>query len=125
MITFSNPRTSATFPDWPLGLHKRGECKFWIETQPKRGHRFVRQTTGRPKMTSYGGKGVIVDGSDGRTYLIQYAGAYSGFIKIWASDFMCPTPEVCPSSVFVDTQPELYEQLKQLIEEPCYEAKAS
>jgi hypothetical protein len=126
MITFSNPRLSATFSDWPLGGNKRGECKFWIETHPKRGHRFVRQTTGKPKTATYGGRGAIVDGSDGRTYLIQYAGAFVGFIKVWCHDFMCPLPEVHPSSVFVDTQPELYETLKGLIEgTPDEKAKAS
>lgn len=124
MITFSNPRSFATFPDWPLGGNKRGECKFWIESSPKKGHRFVRQTTGKPKTATYGGKGAIVDGSDGRTYLIQYCGSFPGIV-IHSSDFKSPLPDVFPSLVCPNER-ELYETLKGLIEgTPDEKAKAS
>lgn len=113
MISFSNPRTEAVFPDWPLGGAKRGECKFWVEFNPKRGYRFCRVTTGKPKTATFGGKGVIVDGSDGRTYLIQFAGSFD-FISVKSSDFMSPASEVHPSGVFPE-QAELYAELKALI----------
>jgi len=115
MITFSNPRLVAEFSDWPLVGNKRGQCKFWMEWKKGKGHRFVRQTSGKPKTTTYGGNGVIVDGSDGRTYLVQYAGQFD-FIKVWDSSFMMPPPEVHPDAVFPDTQPELYKSLQGLIE---------
>jgi len=70
MITFSNPRLTATFDNWPLGGARRGRCVFGIEFNPNKGYRFTRVTTGKPKVTTYGGAGAIVDGSDGRTYLI-------------------------------------------------------
>lgn len=68
MITFSNPRIEATFTDWPLGGSKRGACKFWVEWDKKRGYRFGRQTSGKPKFMTYGGQACIVEGSDGLLY---------------------------------------------------------
>ena len=115
MVTFTNPRQEAIFSDWPLGGTKRGTIKFWIEEHPKRGYRFCRITTGKPKTATYGGKGAIVTGSDGRTYLIQFAGAFD-FISVKTHDFMSPAPEVHPSGVFPE-QAELYATLKALIGE--------
>jgi hypothetical protein len=99
-VTFSNPRILAEFNDWHLGGSKRGTMKFSIEFNQKRGYRFVRQsidpTTGKPskpKTETYGGKGAIVDGSDGKTYLIQFAGIYD-FITIRRHDFMCADPAI-------------------------------
>jgi hypothetical protein len=87
VITFSNPRLHAEFTDWPLGGAKRGLCVFHIEHNPKRGYRFTRVTTGKPKTCTYGREGAIVDGSDGKTYLIQRAGSFN-FISIYRHDFM-------------------------------------
>jgi hypothetical protein len=86
MVTFTNPRLVAEFNDWPMGGNKRGYCVFKIEHNSKRGYRHTRQTTGKLKTATFGGKGAIVDGDDGRTYLIQFAGLYD-FINVWKSDF--------------------------------------
>lgn len=89
MITFSNARTNATFNDWPLGGNKRGTCTFTVEIDPKRGHRIARQTSGKPKRGTYSHRACIVDGSNGRTYLLSDTGpSYGGFISIRRSDFM-------------------------------------
>lgn len=85
--TFSNPRLVAEFQDWPLGGNKRGYCKFWVEFDKKRGYRVGRQTTGKPKFTTYGGQACLVDGSDGRTYVLIVASLYD-FITIKRSDFL-------------------------------------
>src|SRR5258708_1693573 len=100
MITFANPRLHAEFTDWPLGGSKRGSCKFWIE-HGRRGWRAGRQTTGKPKYHTYSGQAAIVDGSNGRTYLLQVAAGY-GFISVYASDFMCASEQQIdgPHSVF-------------------------
>jgi hypothetical protein len=90
-IKFSNPRLEATFPDWPYGSNKRGECRFWVENHATRGYRVGRQTFGKPKYDTYGGRAVIVDGSNGKTYILQFAyqsAGISNFIKISRSDFM-------------------------------------
>jgi len=96
-----------------LGGSKRGTCKFWVEHNPKKGYRFCRVTTGKPKTATYGGRGAIVDGSDGRTYLIQFAGVYD-FISVRTHDFLSCSSEVHPSGVF-PVQAELYAELKALI----------
>lgn len=120
MITFSNPRTVAEFPDWPMGGNKRGPCKFWVEWHAKRGWRVGRQTTGKPKFHTYSGQAAIVDGSDGRTYILQVAAGY-GFIKVSRSDFMDASgwrssdPTKQDSAVFNENDPELYAELLKLI----------
>lgn len=83
-ITFSNPRLRAEIPDWPLGGDKRGLCVFQVERDPKRGVRISRTTFGKPKYTTYSLAGCIVDGSDGRTYLLKKS---YGMITIYRSDF--------------------------------------
>jgi hypothetical protein len=42
---------------------------FSIETDPKRGQRAVRVTTGAPKKLAFARQMRIVDGDDGRTYI--------------------------------------------------------
>lgn len=87
-VTLSNPRLDARIADYPLGGDRRGECHFWVETHPKRGQRVLRQTTGKPKAGTYQAAVVIVDGSDGRTYLLALTSAVGGHIKVSRSDFM-------------------------------------
>lgn len=90
MITYSNPRTRAVFTDWPHGK-LRTTCTFWIESHPKKGERGVRQTvdpkTGRlsaPRTLTYARQARIVDGDDGRTYIIERS--IYGTISIMRSD---------------------------------------
>lgn len=116
MLNFSNPRLVAEFDDWPLGLRQRGYCKFHLEYNPKKGWRFVRQTTGKPKTATFGGKGAIVDGDDGRTYLIQFAGAFD-FINVWRSDFKCVHPDLIGNNGGVFPKDALYPVLRELIEQ--------
>ncbi len=85
-LTFSNPRLSATFEDWPSGS-QRVRCTFQVEHHPKRGYRIARQTTGKPKYSTYGGPSAIVDGSDGRTYLLVHIPLYQ-MVKVRRSDFL-------------------------------------
>lgn len=76
-ITYSNPRLEAVIQDWPIG-NKRTTATFRVETHPTRGQRGTRFTidpkTGRPsatKVLTYAAMVRIVDGDDGRTYLIE------------------------------------------------------
>ena len=117
MIKFSNPRLHAEFTDWPLGGNKRGRCVFHVENGGKKGWRFTRVTTGKPKTATYGREGAIVDGEDGKTYLIQRAGAFN-FITIKRHDFMdAHFGQNGDSGVFPERSPELFAELNAMIEE--------
>lgn len=70
MTTYSNPRTHAVIPDWPIGRN-RCTATFTIETDAKRGERAVRTTVGKPKKLTFAKKARIVDGDDGRTYILE------------------------------------------------------
>lgn len=75
MLTLSNPRESAIVDDWPHG-RRRVTATFTIESKTISGQekfRCSRVTTGgtfKPKRTTYYLKMKIVDGDDGRIYLI-------------------------------------------------------
>lgn len=118
MITFSNPRLAAKFADWPLGGNKRGECTFTAEFKEKKGWRIAKQTTGKPKHTTYSQKVAIVDGSNGKTYILkQSPPEYGESIHISRSDFLdAPKDELgfeCHNSK--SSQPEKYQELLDLI----------
>lgn len=112
MITFTNPRLRAEFSDWPSGA-KRVNCVFAVE-QGKRGYRVTRTTTGKPKTNTYGGRAAIVDGSDGRTYILQESGLYD-FIKVSASDFMDARKDVLGFEAAVFGKDAMFPVLKALI----------
>jgi len=116
-ITFSNPRHLAEFDDWPMGGNKRGRCVFQAEHHPQRGWRIGRTTTGKTKWSTYDAGVAIVDGSNGRTYLLRDTGVY-GFIKISRSDFLdAQAHEIGHDPyVFPDRDPELFRQLMALIQ---------
>ena len=112
-LTFSNPRLRAEFDDWPLGGSKRGRCVFEV-VKDKRGWRTSRTTTGKPKWTTYSGQAAIVDGSDGKTYILQVAQGF-GFIKVMRSDFLDASGDLgVPSAVF-ERDLELQAELLKLI----------
>jgi len=117
-VTFSNPRLRAEFLDWPLGGSKRGWCMFQVERDPsgKAQWRVSRTTTGKPKFTTWSGQACIVDGSNGRTYILQVAKIY-GFVKIMRSDFLDASSDIGrnTASVFEDHEPELHKELMALI----------
>lgn len=114
MTTFSNARRIAEFTDWPSGRN-RVQCKFEVEHNEKKGYRVVRTTTDKnglwckPKADTYNGKAVIVDGADGKTYILQNVPMY-GFIKVSRSDFMSE------GTVHQSSDPEAYAALKAIIE---------
>jgi hypothetical protein len=83
MKTYSNPRISAVV-DWPNGWKERVTATFSIETDPKRGQRAVRVTTGRPIKMAYARQVRIVDGDDGRIYIAELT-AY-GFVSVMRGD---------------------------------------
>ena len=83
---YSNPVKSLTVSDYPLGGNKRGEMRFWIESNPKKGERACRQSTGKPKYSTYVSACVIVTGEDNRTYFISLVGL--DMIKVPSHDFM-------------------------------------
>ena len=113
MITFSNPRHEATFSDWPLGGSKRGTCTFKVEKHPKRGFRVGRTTTGKTKYDTYSPRVAIVDGSNGRTYILS--GTVYGFIKISTSAFMDAPKEEIGGESAVFERDARYNDLKALL----------
>ena len=115
-MKFTNPRTHAEFTDWPLGGTRRGRCVFGIEYKPKKGWRITRTTTGKPKLGTYGGQIAIVDGDDGKTYLIQRAGQFD-FISIHGSDMKCAEPKDIGGESSVFPRDGRYKELLMLIEQ--------
>lgn len=91
MTVYGNPRTSAVVPDWPSGAH-RTVATFRIESHPIRGERATRTTvdprTGRDsaaKALTYARRMRIVDGDDGRTYIVADNVGY-GHLTVWRGD---------------------------------------
>jgi len=87
MTIYSNPRMEARIENWPLGGSKRGVAMFCVESDPKRGERAVRTTrdpaSGKfsaPKKLTYANRVRIVDGDDGKTYIIAHTP--HGFIVV-------------------------------------------
>ena len=79
MMIYTNPRKSITIEDWPYGS-KRTKCYFSVEQKGSK-ERAVRVTinpkTGaanKPKKLTYSLKVLFVDGSDGKTYIMQDVG---------------------------------------------------
>lgn len=76
-----------TIPDWPLGGARRGPCRFWIEAVPGRGVRACRQTTGKPKKTTYGARMLIVEMDDGSTGVLEVSNPpYTDQVSLWLSN---------------------------------------
>jgi hypothetical protein len=90
-LTYTNPRRHAEIGNWPMGRNKRGTAVFDVEVKPGKGERGVRVTrldgstqTTAPKTLTYACKVRIVDGSDGRTYLVELT--VYGFFSVMSSD---------------------------------------
>lgn len=87
MTNYSNPRMEAVIENWPSGA-RRVTAEFHIETiDNKVGHleRAVRVTTGKPVKLTYARRMRIVDGDDGRTYIVA-ASQYAGGVVVWRGD---------------------------------------
>lgn len=87
MPAYSNPRLEAVIPNWPIGA-KRATATFRVETVPGRGQRGTRFTidpkTGKPSATkklTYASVVRIVDGDDGKTYIVEWSAGY-GHISV-------------------------------------------
>src|SRR5882672_4282353 len=88
-MKYSNPRMTAVIEGWPYGRFQT-TARFHIETNGNK-QRAVRITvdpkTGRdtaPKKLTYANKARIVDGDDGRTYIIEWSNW--GFISVMKGD---------------------------------------
>ena len=90
ITTYGNPRTSAVIEDWPMGARSRGTATFTIEANGK-GERARRTTQlpgkqpGYPRVLTYARRARIVDGSDGRTYVIEDNSDY-GHVTVMRGD---------------------------------------
>lgn len=104
---FSNPRKTATIENWPSGS-RRVTATFEVE-QTKRGQRIARTTTGKPKKTTYCRMMAIVDGDDGKTYLLGVS-TYTEMITILSSDMKHSVRSVFDGDDEFET---LYELVKQ------------
>jgi hypothetical protein len=104
-MNFSNPRLNATFTDWPLGSNKRGNCTFTVHDEGKKGQRVSRTTVGKPKFTTYGTKMCIVDGDNGKTYILQFNTKGINAIRVIASDLNHDASDIgFPAYVFSDNE---------------------
>lgn len=118
-IPFSNPRRWARFEDWPNGRFLT-TCAFKIEYAGLRGERVVRTTldkNGRPckpKYTTYATKYAIVDGDDGRTYLLAYSTQYGASVTVKSADMQHNAPGPLGKSYVPDDDP-LFAPLFDLI----------
>tara|TARA_R110002020_G_scaffold47893_1_gene136762 strand:- start:120 stop:560 length:441 start_codon:yes stop_codon:yes gene_type:complete len=91
IIKYSNARTDAVIENWPNG-GKRTAAHFWVEPKKNKGERAVRQTTNpktgqlcKPKTLTYATKVCIVDGSDGKTYILEWSVSFR-FITVMQSN---------------------------------------
>jgi hypothetical protein len=83
MTNYSNPRMAAAIDGWPSGS-RRVQATFYIETDRKRGERAVRVTTGAPVKLTFAKRMRIVDGDDGRTYIVRDHGG--GMVSVCKGD---------------------------------------
>ena len=90
-MKYTNPRTKAIIDDWPIGGSARGTAIFTIEVHPTRGERCSRETEkkngtwGKPKRGTYSDRVRIMDGEDGRTYVVSHSSGY-GMISVMRGD---------------------------------------
>ena len=100
-LTYSNPRMHADIPNWPMGGNHRGVATFTVESKPGKGERVVRTTRrddGRQaagKMLTFSVRQRIVDGSDGKTYIIRlteyaFISVMQGGMQFQAEDAIFP-----------------------------------
>lgn len=113
-MQFSNPRLSKVIEDYPSG-GKRVACTYQVKNDYKKGYRVSRVTTGKPKYTTFSGPACIVDGDNGKTYILRVI-SQIGCIDVLRWDFLSATEEMgITAAVFADQEPEKYQQLMQLV----------
>ena len=111
--TFSNARTEALIEDWPFG-RQRCKARFQVEAKPRKGERVVRWTenkdrTGwnKPKATTFCMRCAIVDGNDGRTYILRQT---CGHVNVMQGDMKYTAGSMFPGD-------EGYDAAMQLLKE--------
>jgi len=91
---YSNPRTFVRFNDWPYGRQLKTECTFQVETliiagdhKERVSKTTINPKTGKPnkpKKTTFAVQARIVDGSDGKTYIIEQSNwGPTIYVKKW------------------------------------------
>lgn len=90
-LSYSNPRMHAEIGNWPMGGTRRGVAIFNVESKAGKGERAVRVTrrdgetrVTSPKALTYARKVRIVDGDDGKTYVLNLT--EFGFISVMQSN---------------------------------------
>jgi len=93
-IEYSNPRTEASFEDWPWGSKLRTWARFQVESKRNYGERVSRVLKDprtdrycKPKYSTYSRACRIVDGSDGHTYILQALEPYGFHVYQWNLQF--------------------------------------
>lgn len=130
MIEFSNPRLKAEFDNWPSG-GQIVQCKFEVE-EKKKQYRVLKSTTRngvwcKPKMSTYGSRVAIMDGSDGKTYIV-WKSQYSAMVQVSAHDFMNIPDELLgirSGCVYASDNPDLYGQLSAMVDSLYVESTAT
>ncbi len=109
----TNPRRKATIKDWP-----GGPAHFLVEHNSKRdpqnAERIMRTTTGKPKFTTYHRRMAIVDGDDGKTYLLGFTDY--GFISVLQGNMKSCAPWPLRSPGAIHKESPSYEEVSNLIE---------
>lgn len=116
MVKLSNPRLSATFSNWPLGFRNTCSCSFNVEFSKTHGARVTKTTTGKPKKFTYCKEVAIVDGDNGKTYIIGRS--VYGSITIYSHDEKTPpTNEFKNHSVNMENDSELFLELDAMLKQ--------
>jgi hypothetical protein len=99
-MQYSNPTMTLTVNDWPYGQY-RTTATFLVETHPTRGERGTRTTvdpktgrTSKPKVLTFGRHARIVQGDDGRTYILVATG---GHLSVMQSNMQFQQEAIFPS----------------------------
>jgi hypothetical protein len=95
-LTYSNPRVRAVIENWPIGGSKRGTATFAIEYRKGKGERATRTTTGAAKVLTYARQSRIVDGNDGRTYILNLT--EYGHISVMCGDMQFQKETLFPDN---------------------------
>ena len=122
MTTYSNPRMEAVIDNWPSGKH-RTTATFRVEVHPTRGERGTRTTIdprdGRPsapKLLTYARKARIVDGDDGKTYIIErtmygFVNVMQGNCQFIAESIDIADPRWAACMTMLGASPEFIERM--------------
>jgi hypothetical protein len=99
---YTNPRMTVTIDGWPYGRDLRTTATFTIEQHPTRGERGTGTTVdpkngriSKPKTLTYASKARIVDGEDGRTYILELTASRT-HLRVMMSDMQHQLEAIFP-----------------------------